>query len=306
MCAGKGSRGSERHALWGEGLMGRLLPALMYHHVIERGLDRLSVDVAGFEAQVRYLVERGYTTLHTAEFVRYLRSEAVAPERAVLITFDDGYVDTWAYAFPVLRRYNAKATLFLLTGWVSEAPRRRPTAEDVGTGEPVIGLPSIPPHDMAWRDLSDRGAASPLALTWEEVAAMEQSGVMDIQSHTHTHPVCRVGQDIDGARLRDELRRSRELIEGRLGNRCRFLGWPRGRFNEAAVRIAHEEGYEACFSTIPGANGSGGDLGALRRIDVKHGSAGWLSTRLFIYTRPHLANWYLRLRGKGQYVPARW
>jgi peptidoglycan/xylan/chitin deacetylase (PgdA/CDA1 family) len=286
--------------------MGRLLPALMYHHVIGRGVDRLSVDVSGFEAQIRYLVERGYTTLHTAEFVRCLRGEAPAPKRAVLITFDDGYVDTWAYAFPVLRRYKAKATLFLLTGWVSDVPRCRPTLEDVGTGEPAAGLPSIPSHETAWLELSRHGAASPLALTWEEVAAMERSGVMDIQSHTHTHPVCRVGQDIDGSKLRDELRRSREMIEGRLGTRCRFLCWPRGRFNQAAIRIAQEEGYEACFSTTPGANGSGGELGALRRIDVKRGGVGWLSTRLFIYTRPRMATWYLRLRGKGQYVPARW
>ncbi len=283
--------------------MARPLPALTYHHVAERGGDRLTVDLDGFEAQLRYLAERGYTTLHAADFVRCLRGEAPAPDRAVLLTFDDGYVDTWAYAFPILRRYKAKATLFLVTGWVSDAPRARHTLEDAWAGAPAATLPPAPPHDAARAELARRGPASPLALTWDEVAAMERSGVMDIQSHTHTHPLCRVGHEIDEARLRDELRRSREAIEGRLGTRCRFLCWPRGWFNAAAVRIAHDEGNEACFSTIPGANHAGADLGALRRINVKRGGARWLAARLYIYTRPALAAWYLRIRGMGHHVP---
>ncbi|HYB72497.1 MAG TPA: polysaccharide deacetylase family protein [Candidatus Sulfotelmatobacter sp.] len=283
--------------------MPRPLPALTYHHVAERGGDRLTVDLPGFEAQVRYLTEHGYATLHAADFVRCLRGEAPAPERAVLLTFDDGYVDTWAYAYPILRRYKAKATLFLVTGWVSDAPRVRHTLEDAWAGAPAATLPPAPPHDAARAELARRGPASPLALTWDEVAAMERSGVVDVQSHTHTHPLCRVGHEINEARLRDELRRSRDLIEKRLGTRCRFLCWPRGWFNEAAVRIAREEGYEACFSTLPGANGAGTDLGALRRIDVKHGGARWLAARLYIYTRPTLAAWYLRLRGQGHHVP---
>ena len=279
------------------------LPVLTYHHVAERGGDRLTVDLAGFEAQVRYLAERGYTTLHAPEFVRCLRGEIPAPDRAVLLTFDDGYVDTWAYAFPILKRYKAKATLFLVTAWVSNAPRRRHTLEDAWAGAPAATLPPAPPHEAARAELARRGPASPLALTWDEVAAMERSGVMDVQSHTHTHPLCRVGQEIDEPRLREELRRSRALIEERLGKRCRVLCWPRGWFNEAAVRIAYEEGYEACFGTIPGANGGAADLGALRRIDVRRGGAGWLAARLFIYTRPALAAWYMRLRGWGHHVP---
>lgn len=286
--------------------MRRLLPALTYHHVIERGVDRLTVDLAGFEAQVRYLTDRGYTTLRAAEFVRCLRGETPAPERAVLLTIDDGYVDTWAYAFPILRRYKAKATLFLVTGWVSEAPGRRPTIDTVGPGRPPAGLPTLPTHDAGWAELRRLGASSPLALTWDEVSAMGKSGVMDIQSHTHTHPLCRVGQEIDEAKLREELRRSREAIEGHLGSPCRYLCWPRGWFNDAAIRIAREEGYEACFSTIPGANGPRADLGALRRIDVRRGGAAWLAIRLFLYTHPRLASVYLRLKGRGQHVPRQW
>lgn len=283
--------------------MTRPLPALTYHHVAERAGDRLTVELAGFEAQVRFLAERGYTTLHAGEFVRCLRGEAPSPERAVLLTFDDGYVDTWSYAYPILKRYKAKATLFLVTGWVSEARRRRHTLEDTWGDMPAATLPPVPPHDAARAELARRGPDSPLALTWEEVAAMERSGVMDVQSHTHTHPICRVGHEVDEARLRDELRRSRELIERHLGTRCRYLCWPRGWFNEEAIRIAREERYEACFSTIPGANSGTAELGCLRRIDVKRGGAHWLSARLFIYTRPTLSAWYFRLRGKGHHVP---
>jgi peptidoglycan/xylan/chitin deacetylase (PgdA/CDA1 family) len=286
--------------------MGRLLPALIYHHVTPKGGDRLTVDLAGFEAQVRHLTERGYTTLHAAEFVRCLQGETQAPERAVLLTIDDGYVDTWAYAFPILRRYNAKATLFLVTGWVSDAPGRRHTLEEVWAGAPEATLPPVSLHEVTRDELARRGPASALALTWDEVAAMGRTGMMDIQSHTHTHPLCRVGQEIDEAKLREELRRSREAIEGHLGTSCRYLCWPRGWFNDAAIRIAREEGYEACFSTIPGANGPRADLGALRRIDVRRGGAAWLAIRLFLYTHPRLASVYLRLKGRGHHVPRQW
>jgi peptidoglycan/xylan/chitin deacetylase (PgdA/CDA1 family) len=285
---------------------GRLLPGLLYHHVNARAGDRLTVDPAGFEAQVRYLVDRGYRTLRAAEFVRCLRAEIPAPTRAVLITFDDGYLDTWVYAFPILRRYGARATLFLVTGWVSDGPGRRPTLEMAGADGVPVGPSPVPAHDAGWAELKRLGASSPLALTWDEVAAMAESGLVEIQSHTHTHPLCRVGRDIDEARLREELRRSREAIEGRLGTPCRYLGWPRGWFNEAAIRIAREEGYEACFGTLPGANGPAADLGALRRIDVRRGGAAWLAVRLYVYTRPRLAKLYLRLKGRGVHVPHRW
>jgi peptidoglycan/xylan/chitin deacetylase (PgdA/CDA1 family) len=283
--------------------MAGLLPALTYHHVTERGGDRLTVDLAGFEAQVCFLAEGGYTMLHANEYVRCLRGETPVPERAVLLTFDDGYVDTWTYAFPILKRHKAKATLFLVTGWVSDAGYRRHTLEDAWAGAPVATLPPVPPHAAARAELARRGPASPLALTWDEVAAMERSGVMDVQSHTHTHPLCRVGREIDDPALREELRLSRKIIEDRLGKSCRTLCWPRGWFNDAAARIAREEGFEACFSTVPGANGSGADLGALRRIDVRRGGARWLAVRLFIYTRPALANIYMRLRGWSHHLP---
>jgi|GEM_PF-1234789 glycosyltransferase involved in cell wall biosynthesis len=84
------------------------------------------------------------------------------------------------------------------------------------------------------------------------------------------------------------------LEEEALGTSCRYLCWPRGWFNDAAIRLAREEGYEACFSTIPGANGPRPDLGALRRIDVRRGGAAWL------------ASVYLRLKGRGQHVPRQW
>lgn len=287
-------------------MMGRLLPALIYHHVTPQGGDRLTVDVAGFEAQVRYLVEEGYTTLHAAEYVRCLRGEAQVPARAVLLTLDDGYLDTWAYAFPILRRYNAKATLFLVTGWISEVPGCRKTLEDVWAGSSATALPALAPHDTTRSDLASRGSSSRWALTWDEVAAMARGGLMDIQSHTHTHPLCRVGQEIDEAKLREELRKSREAIEGHLGTSCRYLCWPRGWFNEAALRIACEEGYEACFSTVPGANGPQAHPGALRRIDVRRGGAAWLGIRLFLYTHPRLASVYLRLKGRGHHVPSQW
>ncbi len=144
--------------------------------------------------------------------------------------------------------------------------------------EPAVAVRSIPMRNN---------------LDWQAVRSILRV-IREEDVNTHTHPLCRVGQEIDEAKFREELRRSLEVIEGHLGTSCRYLCWPRGWFNDAAIRLAREEGYEACFSTIPGANGPRPDLGALRRIDVRRGGAAWL------------ASVYLRLKGRGQHVPRQW
>ncbi|MCC3263356.1 polysaccharide deacetylase family protein, partial [Paenibacillus polymyxa] len=59
----------------------------------------------------------GYQSLPTAQFAAYLAGGPV-PERAVLITFDDGYLNNWVHAHPVLARHGMRAVLFTITGWI--------------------------------------------------------------------------------------------------------------------------------------------------------------------------------------------
>ncbi len=100
------------------------VPVLMYHHVTP----------AGGPARVARLARAGYQSLSTDQFAAYLAG-APAPERSVLITFDDGYLNNWVHAHPVLARHGMRAVLFTITGWIGDGPVRPHAGQ---------GLPALP------------------------------------------------------------------------------------------------------------------------------------------------------------------
>jgi peptidoglycan/xylan/chitin deacetylase (PgdA/CDA1 family) len=98
------------------------VPVLMYHRIDAQlphdrvGRD-LTVQPGAFEAQLRYLRDRGIRTITAAELVAALR-RGERPEKTVVLTFDDGYQDAATSAFPLLRKYGARATFFVSAGFV--------------------------------------------------------------------------------------------------------------------------------------------------------------------------------------------
>ena len=127
---------------------GRAVPVLNYHQINDIDRNVLTVTAEQFEAQMRYLFEEGYQAITPDEMLDAWENGAPLPERPVVITFDDGYADNYRNAFPVLRRYGMKATIFLITDYVSLYPKY---------------------------------------LTWEQVQDMQQSGMVNFGSHTLSH-----------------------------------------------------------------------------------------------------------------------
>jgi peptidoglycan/xylan/chitin deacetylase (PgdA/CDA1 family) len=132
------------------------------------------VQPVDFERKLRHLSDNGYVTLSAAEHLEVLTGVRRAPERAVVLTFDDGRASVFTVAFPLLKRFDMKAVLFLVPGRVaSGAPR--PSWDEVKAGrarrEDALGPPD----------------AAETLVSWEEVDQMATSGVFDIQSHSLTH-----------------------------------------------------------------------------------------------------------------------
>lgn len=101
------------------------LPILMYHRLQDVPasnpdtiLRDLSVPPATFVRQVAMLSELGVTTVGLADAMDYLYGRKVAPRRPVVLTFDDGYADTYTVAFPALRAAGMRATVFVVTDLV--------------------------------------------------------------------------------------------------------------------------------------------------------------------------------------------
>lgn len=96
------------------------IPVLLYH-VVKPEPDPANdyqYRLEAFEEQMAYLHENGYETLSMAAFLDVLEGKQPAPDKAVLLTFDDNTADFTEYVMPVLQKYGMKATQFTVTGWI--------------------------------------------------------------------------------------------------------------------------------------------------------------------------------------------
>ncbi|MBP2651912.1 MAG: pgaB 3 [Firmicutes bacterium] len=93
----------------------REIPVLNYHMVEDNVDNQLAVTVKDFDDQMSYLYRNGYKSITPDELLSYLKNGDDIPEKSVLITFDDGYRDTYLNAYPILEKYRFTATVFLIT-----------------------------------------------------------------------------------------------------------------------------------------------------------------------------------------------
>ena len=103
------------------------VPILNYHYVSVAPEDAdavrkdLSVSPAEFEAQLRYLRKAGFTSITLDDLMLHLTIGHALPDKPIILTFDDGYIDNYQFAFPLLREYGYEGTFFLITAFQDEA-----------------------------------------------------------------------------------------------------------------------------------------------------------------------------------------
>jgi peptidoglycan/xylan/chitin deacetylase (PgdA/CDA1 family) len=185
------------------------IPILMYHEVASRKdtSSRLAVHPASFAMQLKYLHEAGFTALTVSETVLALAGDTTLLPDA--ITFDDGFADFHGDALPLLHQYGFTATVFITTGWIDDAG---PNAAGRRPGR---------------------------MLCWNQIREAAASGI-EIGAHSHSHPQL---DQITLRNLREELRRSKVLLEDELGSEVPSLAYPFGYSNACAVAnvIANSE-----------------------------------------------------------------
>lgn len=100
------------------------VPVILYHHIEPYGIAKaeghaqLTVDDIFFEQHIKYLVENGYNLISAEELVLALINKTQLPEKSIVVTIDDGYLDNYIYAFPIAKKYNTKINIMLSTGLV--------------------------------------------------------------------------------------------------------------------------------------------------------------------------------------------
>lgn len=269
-----------------------VLPVLMYHHVNPNRGDMVTASLEVFEAQMRHIRDAGFKSLTLDELVSFMEGGFSPGAKSVAVTFDDGYLDNFVYAYPVLKKYSVKAAVFLVTGWVDAATKANGRA---GGGRRIDALKErCPTHDETKR-LAEEGRYEDFVMDWAMAEEMRSSGLVEFHSHTRTHRGC---DELAAEELAEELMISKTAIERNLGTECAHLCWPRGKHNEMAVSAAREAGYRGVFTTRPGVVKEGDDPFHIKRIAVKD-RAQWFKTRLRIYSSRMLTDVYMRMRGKG-------
>lgn len=229
------------------------VPVLLYHHINRYAGDVVTVTPEVFSRQIRYLHDEGYQSLSADELFEFVAGKRILSGKAVVLTFDDGWLDNYLNAVPLLSHYRMKATFFLVSGRI-DAASMQPREETV----------EIPDHDISKRLIAG-GSAHRVVISWSIAREMERSGLFRCYSHTVSHRRC---AGLDDADLKTELVVSKERIESMLGRSCDYLCWPYGSFDCRAVSSAVQAGYKGFFTTVDGFCAAGSDPDMIKRIEV--------------------------------------
>lgn len=149
------------------------VPTIMYHSI---GIpdkkwhwNRLTCPYDIFESQLKWLKKTGYKTLIFQEIYDYIINDKPIPKKSVFLTFDDGYLDNYVFAYPILRKYGFKGTIFVNPDFVEKSKGYRKNLDDVDSVEEAKRLKNI-------------GFCN-----WDELRQIDKEGVLDVQSHAKTH-----------------------------------------------------------------------------------------------------------------------
>lgn len=152
--------------------MKQSVPVLMYHSI---GMPNkkwhwnyLTCPYQIFEKQLKWLKKNEFHTIHLNELYEYIFNHGKIPKRSIVLTFDDGYADNWIFAYPLLKKYDYKGTVFVNPEFVDQRNIKRLRLDQTDNIEKLEKLGF---------------------LSWQEIQEMEIDGSIDIQSHamTHTH-----------------------------------------------------------------------------------------------------------------------
>lgn len=208
---------------------------LAYHRFVpgDRKCDLLSISAATFRSQLKYLQENGFTVVSFADLADFIEGKGPMPRKPVILSMDDGYKSVYQVAYPVLREFGYKATVFVYTDFIG----------------------------------------APAGLNWAEMAEMTASGLVDIQPHSKTHSNLTLRQDSEDKaayreRIREEVRNPARAIRKNLNIPIHTFAFPYGAENDVVLTALEAEGFRLGATVTAGGNPAFAHPLALRRSQV--------------------------------------
>lgn len=255
---------------------------LMYHGVVSETDYNLSVNhlsLADFETQIKYL-SANFEIVPLREIFNSYRAGSIN-RKQIAITFDDGYENNYTNAFQVLKKYNAPATIFVVTKmleqmdyllWYDLIDLVKPKLDIEFFKNNARRLPdekrSLITQSIGWSDFKNKMKLLDIhekeiviqrdsseikkalegvnveyrrLLTAGQMSEMIASGLIEIGSHTHHHPNL---DEISNEDARNEIEESKKIIEQKLNYRVKSIAFPDGAYNESIKQLSMLAGYE--------------------------------------------------------------
>lgn len=198
----------------------RYVPILCYHRFTAgRSTSRMEVSASDFERQLQWLHDQGWSVVPLKTVLGFVAGRNGVPARAVAITLDDGYRSDFEIAAPILRRFDDPATVFVYTDFVG-----------AGAG-----------------------------LTWPQVEALQHGGLIDVQSHSKSHPdlAKRLPGESAAAydrRLHLEIDTPLQLLARHGVGDATVFAYPYGSTDAEVESVVRAAGYRAAVTVARGGN----------------------------------------------------
>ena len=208
------------------------IPVLLYHDISYEVTDDYTLSPGLFASQMEWLYNNGYRAISFSDL-----ENNTSLERAVIITFDDGYASFITYAFPFLQMYGFKATMNIIGQYVGSY-------------------------------LTDR-INRPM-LSWDEYRYLASSGLVSLGCHTerlHVHRNRGV-LGVSGNELLDDLKRFQQNFMKQMGSTTDIIAWPYGFYNENSISIARQAGFRYILTSKEGMYKNPGNFGDIPRNNI--------------------------------------
>lgn len=202
------------------------IPVLMYHHLLpQKYINKYNwstnssvLSVEAFKKQMDYLHKNGFYVATLDELQAFKCGEISLPEKTVVITFDDGYLSNAIYAYPILKKYNFRATIFMLGYRVDNIQK------------------TFDPSTLQ-------------SLSIDE--AYKYIDVFDYESHTyalHNLDSKKVASLLssDKKTILDDLTKNKELLN------AKYFAYPYGKYNKKTIQYVKQTGHEMAFTVKKG------------------------------------------------------
>jgi peptidoglycan/xylan/chitin deacetylase (PgdA/CDA1 family) len=233
------------------------IPILIYHRVVDSPQrDSLCISPQVFEKQMRFLSKRGFQTISLEKLLESTKKKESLSKK-IILTFDDGYEDIYLFAFPILKKYGFKATIFLVPSFVGKT------------------------------NLWDKDSKRPKAklLNLEQILEMKKSG-FSFGAHSLTHQSL---IEFSPKEASYEIEQSKIDLEKLLGEQVISFCYPYGKVNELVKDLIKKVSFRCALASDSGPLNVEKDLFEIRRIQI------FPKTNLFGFWKK-TAPWYTRYK----------